>query len=195
MQDNYLIKNIKSNHPDAFKALVESHQEKVINTCHRFLNNREDAEDAAQEVFIEVYKSIDRFREESKLSTWIYRIAVTKSLDMIRKQKRKKRFGRLQQMLGFEYQSDQIPDKKELNPQQNTEAIERYTVLHNAIDSLVESQKIAITLSKLEGFSNNEIADIMKTSQSSVDSLIHRAKKNLYNKLCRYYEKHNAHSK
>jgi len=191
MPDNFSIKDIRSNNPNAFKALVENHQDKVINTCHRFLNNREDAEDAAQEVFIEVYKSIDRFREESKLSTWIYRIAVTKSLDMIRKQKRKKRFGKLQQMMGFEYQPDQIPDKKELNPLDNTESIERYNILHQAIDALVENQKVAITLSKLEGFSNNEIADIMETSQSSVDSLIHRAKKNLYNKLYRYYKKNN----
>jgi RNA polymerase sigma-70 factor (ECF subfamily) len=68
-----------------FKSMVESHQEKVRNTCFRFVNNREDADDVAQEVFIQVYKSLAHFRQEAQISTWIYRIAINKSLDFIRK--------------------------------------------------------------------------------------------------------------
>jgi len=68
-----------------FRTIVETHQEKVRSTCFRFLNNREDADDAAQEVFVQVYESLSHFRKESELSTWIYRIAVNKSLDLLRK--------------------------------------------------------------------------------------------------------------
>ena len=88
MSVDNLIENLKKGDINSFRILVNEHQRKVLNTCYRFLNNKEDAEDLTQEVFLEVYKSISSFRGESKISTWIYRIAVTKSLDFIRKKKR-----------------------------------------------------------------------------------------------------------
>jgi RNA polymerase sigma-70 factor (ECF subfamily) len=173
---------------DTFQSLVQANKDKVLNTCYGFLKNREDAEDASQEVFIEVYRSLGEFREESTLSTWIYRIAVSKSLDILRKKNRKKRFDRLKRVLGFEQSVDHLPDKKQLNPEQHISAEERSQILHKAIETLSESQKVALTLSKLEGFSNAEVADIMDISLSSVESLIHRAKKKLYSKLYHYFK-------
>jgi RNA polymerase sigma-70 factor, ECF subfamily len=64
----------------SFESLVETHQEKVLNLCYRFVHNKEDAEDVTQEVFVQVYKALDDFRGDAKVSTWIYRIACTKSL-------------------------------------------------------------------------------------------------------------------
>ena len=64
MDEKALIQSLKRNEPGAFKTMVELYQDRVLNTCYRFLFNREDAEDAAQEVFIEVYRSISSFREE-----------------------------------------------------------------------------------------------------------------------------------
>ncbi len=75
-----------------FKSIVENLQEKVRNTCFRYVNNVEDADDIAQEVFIQVYESMNNFREESQISTWVYRIAVNKSLDFLRSKKQKKTF-------------------------------------------------------------------------------------------------------
>ena len=63
-----------------FQSIVENLQEKVRNTCFRYVNNVDDADDIAQEVFVQVYESIDNFREEAQISTWVYRIAVNKSL-------------------------------------------------------------------------------------------------------------------
>ena len=85
-----LLEDVKSNQPGAFKLLVEMYQEKILNTCFRFLNNRDDAEDVAQEVFVEVYQSISQFRGNSKISTWLFRIAVTKSLDALQKKRGRK---------------------------------------------------------------------------------------------------------
>ena len=73
------------------------------------------------------------------------------------------------------------------DPEQKFTAEERSKILHEALQTLVESQKIAITLSKIEGFSNKEIASIMEISISSVESLVHRAKKNLHDTLYDYY--------
>ena len=91
MSETLFISALKSGNKNAFAALVSAHQKTVLNICYRFLLNKEDAEDIAQEVFIEVYHSIHKFRGDSALSTWIYRIATTKSLDEIKRKNRQKR--------------------------------------------------------------------------------------------------------
>lgn len=83
---------LKQGNKEAFCELVKANRKMVFNICYRFLLNKEDAEDISQEVFIEVFHSIHQFRREAKLSTWLYRIAVTKSLDEIKRLKRKKRY-------------------------------------------------------------------------------------------------------
>ena len=188
MDERILHQELACGNPAAFQQLVESHQSRVMNTCYGFVHNREDAEDIAQEVFLEVYKSIDNFREDAKLSTWIYRISVTKSLDFLRKQKRKKRFGRLKEFFGKAQDPiEQIPAPATANPQACLEKQERAQLLRQAVESLAENQKIAVTLNKYEGFSYQEVAEIMGTSVSSVESLLHRAKNNLQKKLQHYY--------
>ena len=84
----------------AFKTIVETWQNMVYNTALGIVQNAEDAEDIAQEVFVQVYQSISSFKGESKFSTWLYRITVTKSLDHERKKKRKKRFAFVRSIFG-----------------------------------------------------------------------------------------------
>lgn len=170
-----------------FNDLVAEHQDMVVNTCYRFVFNREDAEDLAQEVFIEVYRSLDKFREESKLSTWIYRIAVSKSLDHLRRLKRKKRFSSLKRIIGVDDPADSLPAPDHDNPADVLDSKERYTVLQNALDALPDNQKTAFLLSKHDGYTNQEIAEILQTTIPAVESLIHRAKKNLHSRLERHY--------
>ena len=189
MDEKALHDGLRCGNSAAFQQLVDQHQYKVINTCYGFVHNKEDAEDIAQEVFLEVYSSIATFRQESKLSTWIYRICVTKSLDFLRKQKRKKRAGFLRSMFSRDKEVEQVPSSPSTNPHANIERREREQILRQAVDALSENQKIAITLSQYEGFSYQEIADIMDTTVSAVESLIHRAKENLRKKLYHYYEK------
>jgi len=172
---------------ELFRTLVGEHQEMVINTCYRFVFNRQDAEDIAQDVFVEVFRSLDRFREESKLSTWIYRIAVTKSLDHLRRLKRKKRFTSLKRIIGAEDPTLNLPTSARDNPEETMLEGERTAVLQNALNSLPDNQKTAFLLSKQDGHTNQEIADIMETSVSAVESLVHRAKKNLQEKLQAFY--------
>jgi RNA polymerase sigma-70 factor (ECF subfamily) len=175
MDESDLVKRLKSGDRIAFGELVDTYSERVINTCYRFLLSREDAEDVSQEVFIEVYQSIRLFRGDSKLSTWIYRIAVTKSLDEIKKRKRKKRIIEIGHLLhiddvAYMIAGGAMPDS-ELNE------TEKMKEILAALDKLPDNQRIAFTLCKIEGYSNIEIAEIMKTTVSSVESLISRAKK------------------
>ena len=86
-----LIEQLKQKDEAAFKAVVETWQDMVFNTAIGIVQSAEDAEDVAQEVFVQVYESINTFKGDSKFSTWLYRITITKAMDHIRRKKRKKR--------------------------------------------------------------------------------------------------------
>jgi len=180
--EQQLIEALKSGR--SFEKLVNLYHKQVINVCYRFTPNNEDAEDTAQEVFIEVYNSVKNFRGDSKLSTWLYRIAVTKSLDLLRKRNAKKSFA----FFNFVQRDnlDFLPDCS--TPQSELEDNERRKILNKALNSLPDKQQIAITLNKLEFMTNKEIAQVMKLPVTSVDTLIHRAKKSLKEKLQGYYK-------
>ena len=78
-EETELLQRLEAKESQAFDDLVCLYQDKVVNTCYRFVHNLQDAEDVAQDVFIEIYQSLHGFRGQSSLATWIYRIAVTKS--------------------------------------------------------------------------------------------------------------------
>jgi len=190
MTEEEIIVLLKKGDEPTYKTVVEQYQRYVLNTCFRFVNSEETAEDISQEVFIQLFYSIGEFRGESKLSTWIYRIAVTKSLDYIKKNKRKKRFASIKRLFGEDEMEERIPSNDESNPEKELDKKERMQILNLALDSLPENQRIAFTLSKYDEMSYKEIADILGTSVSAVESLIHRAKNNLQKKLYNYYKKH-----
>ncbi len=183
MDDSIDIQALRNGSEEAFRALVESYQDRVYNTCAGFASSPEEAEDWAQEVFVEVYQSIGKFRGQSTLSTWIYRIAVTKSLEAIRAKKRKKRFAVILPFLDEETNAG----GGSYHPLAQLEQRELAEALHAALTHLNESQRVAFTLHTVEGLSVKEVSAIMNTSGSSVESLIHRARVNLKKELTRYY--------
>jgi RNA polymerase sigma-70 factor, ECF subfamily len=187
MNETDLIHHLKTGHPPAYDALIGQYQRMVIHTCYKFLLNQQDAEDIAQEVFIEIYQSIKNFREESKLSTWIYRIAVTKCLDEIKKRQRKKRLLEIGKMLHIEDVAHWLvgDDRADKNIEENDTMQE----IKNALNVLPDNQRIAFTLSKIDGFSNPEIAEIMNTTTVAVESLLKRAKKQVVTELEIYFKK------
>ncbi len=187
MSDPEFIKQLQTGNPAAFRRLVEENQDRIVNTCHGFLQNRQDAEDIAQNVFIEAYRSIHRFRGDSKISTWLYRIAVNKSLNHIKVQKRRRIFHSLETII-LDNREKEIPDVSDTT-ELELEKSERIAVLHKAIQSLSNNQKIAITLNKFEELSYQEVANIMGTSLSAVTALINRGKVNLQKKISNFYKK------
>ncbi|MFT6699957.1 MAG: RNA polymerase sigma factor (sigma-70 family), partial [Porticoccaceae bacterium] len=92
LEEQEFINQLRQGKQAAFGKLIEVYQQKVFSTCISFVPNNEDAEDIAQEVFLEVFKSVSNFKGEAKLSTWIFRIATNKCLEFIRKKQAKKRF-------------------------------------------------------------------------------------------------------
>lgn len=160
------------------------YQDRVYNTCLGFLKNAEDAEDMAQEVFIQVYKSYDTFLGKSEMSTWLYKIVVNKCLEQLRNSKAQKRAGQLSDIQNLELGSELF-----YHPGILLENKERAATLLQAIELLPENQQTAFTLHKVEGLSYEEIGKVMDKSTSSVESLMHRAKQKLKELLSVYYEK------
>jgi len=168
-----------------FEDVVNVFKDRVINICYSYVRKTVDAEDIAQEVFIEVFKSMDKFRGQSTLSTWIFRIASNKSLDYIRSNNRIKRGKN-----NVTYLEDSEYWKENVNAVTSADEeiidAQRRELFYNALSKLNSKQQEVYVLTQIEGMSQQEVADILKTTIKSVESMVVRARK----KLRKVLEKH-----
>ena len=183
--------NCLSNDPNPdFRTVFEAHKDRVFNTVLSLVQHRHDAEDVTQDVFVTVHESLASFRAEAQVSTWIYRIAVNKSLDFLKSKKTKKRSGFLVSLFG-EKPGDKSPplDLPDFfHPGVALERKEQAATLFRAINKLPDNQKAAFTLAKIEGLSYVEIATVLQVTVPSVESLIFRARQNLQKFLKDFYQ-------
>lgn len=170
MCDKLRIKAILEGDQQAFRNLVDDYKTIIVNTYYAFIHDKDEAEDLAQEVFIQAYQSLKKFRGDCKLSTWLYRIAVNKAINY----KKSVRYRIKRIRLGGE-STVSIASQDEL-AQEKIEKEEILSHLHQAIKKLPERQRIALILNKYEERSYKEVAEIMGISLSSVESLLFRAK-------------------
>jgi RNA polymerase sigma factor (sigma-70 family) len=182
-----LITQLQLGNESAFTKLVDEYQDMVYNTALGIVQQADDADDITQEVFIQIYQSVSSFKGDSKFSTWLYRITVSKALDHEKKKKRKKRFGFVQSLFG-DNGEEQIYPVEFNHPGVQMEKKERANELFNALKQIPDKQRIAFTLHKLEGQSYQEVAEIMNTTLYAVESLMGRAKANLRTALKTYYD-------
>ena len=185
MNEKELISRLRRGEEPAFKLLVENYQDRVYYSVLNILHNANEAEDTAQETFIQVYESIHGFKEESSLATWIYRIAVRKALEKIRKQKNRQRLHSI--ALWWMPTEEKSIDAAYLNPGISEENKEKATKIFKAISELSDNQRIAFTLIRVQGMKHEEASEIMKLSIKALESLLSRAKENLKQKLKYYY--------
>lgn len=186
LKDSNFIRRLQAQEESAFRELVQDHQRQVYNTCLGMIQSEEEAEDLAQEVFIEAFRSVDKFRADAQLSTWLYRIAVNKSLELIRRKKRKKRWAFFQAERGEAVELE--ASSNFVHPGVELENQERAQILFWAIARLSDKQRTAFTLNKIEGLSYQEVADVMEMTMASVEGLIFRARKSLQKLLYQYYQ-------
>lgn len=185
MNDRDFLISLQNGDQHAFRVLVDTWQHMVYNTVLSIVQDAQEAEDVAQETFVQVYQSVKNFRGESKLSTWIYRIAVTKALDAERKKRSKKRLANLRSWIGLDERGEEPVQFH--HPGVEMDNKERAALLFTAMRRLPENQRIAFTLIKAEGMRYEETADIMQLSVKAVEALMHRAKDNLRKHLRGYY--------
>ncbi|KAA3642453.1 MAG: RNA polymerase subunit sigma-24 [Bacteroidetes bacterium] len=156
------------------KEIYNQFADLVYTLAYKYLRNKEESEEATQDVFIKVHTKLGQFRNEAGLKTWIYKITINVCLDIIKSNQRNKR--------SIYKNSVNIEETKiglKENPESQLIQNENTELLLACVNQLSDNQKMAFLLSKEEGISNPEIAKMMNTSISSVESLIFRAKANL----------------
>jgi RNA polymerase sigma-70 factor (ECF subfamily) len=182
-EDDELIRRISEGDLSAFEKFVERYKTLIYSTCYKLLDDFLQAEDATQDVFWQIYQSAEFFRGESKVSTWVYRIAVNRSLNIIR---RNRRF-RWIKNLGSAWKEDagkNIPfSSRGEEPDRIFEEEEAKSLVRDAIDSLPEKQRMAFILHKYESLTSREISEILGVSVRTVEARIHRAKRKLQKEL------------
>ena len=152
----------------------------VYNVVLNIVQQAEEAEDVAQEVFVQAFLSIGNFRGEAKLTTWLYRIALSKALEHNRKKKARKRWGFFRTMhLDEASETESYFD----HPGVALDKKEAATILFRALRQLPEQQQAAFMMIKIQGMSYTEAAEILSTSVKGIEGLMHRAKSKLKSML------------
>lgn len=176
--DAELVAQLQQGSEAAFRTLVERYQNRIYRTVLALVQLPEEAEDVAQEVFVEVYQTIGRFRGEAALSTWLYRLATSRALKHKQRARARKRFAYFTSLLGFDNQVLYEPADNE-HPQAQLEGRQQVALLLAHIARLPDQQQVAFTLRHEQELSYEEIAAILRTTVPAVESLLFRARKTL----------------
>ena len=184
--ETQFIERLRARETAAFDRLVEERSGEIYSLLYRLTEDAEEARDLTQETFLRVFQSIDRFRGDADLKTWIYRIAVNQARNRWRSWRRRRRDSTLS--LDAPDSSDERPLSSRLpssaiNPEQETLAHERETALRNALRTLGRSYKETVILRDVEGLSYEEIAATLSISVGTVKSRLARGRLELRRKL------------
>lgn len=183
-----LVKEIQEGSNQAFRDFYGQTKSQVFTLALGYVRHREDAEEITQDVFVEVFRSASTFKGDASPTTWLYRIAVNKSLDFLKHQKRQKRFAFLTSLFDASTGDVLHHPTDFYHPGLALENQEHAAILFRAIDKLSNKQKTAYILTKIEGLSNIETAAIMVISVGAVESLLQRATENLKKQLAGLYK-------
>lgn len=185
-EDVELMLKFKQGDNAAFETLLDKYQNPIINFIYRFIGDKIEAEDLAQEVFLRVYRCAKTYLPKAKFSTWIYKISKNLALNELRRKKSAKASS-LDETISSEKGElpRQVADDKPSAPM-DLERQDLVGAVKKAIDSLPTNQKTAVILRRYEDLSYEEIAKIMGCSVSAVKSLLNRAKAALKEKLSCY---------
>lgn len=173
-----LVTQLQAGSEAAFRTLVERYQDRIYRTVLALLRSPEEAEDVAQEVFVEVHQTISRFRGDAALSTWLYRLATSRALKNRQKARAKKRFAYFTSLLGFDNAVlHEVPDHA--HPLALLEGQQQLRLLLDHVARLPDQQQVAFTLRHEQELSYGEIAAVLNVTVPAVESLLFRARQTL----------------
>jgi RNA polymerase sigma-70 factor (ECF subfamily) len=181
-----LLRRLRDRDERAFRELIEAHRDRVFNITYRMLGNRAEAEDVAQEVFISVFKTIETFREESRFSTWLYRVTVNHCKNRIKYLARRHERDRdeLDEMSHGTNGATGVPSH--VQPDRALEGAQLEVLLQAAIANLDDDQRLVVVLRDIEDLSIEEICEITGLPDGTVKSRLHRARLVLRKRLQRH---------
>lgn len=180
--DVQLMLRAKAGDEGAFTELVAAYQDRIVGIFCHLLGNQEAAEDLAQEVFLRIYRSRDKYEPKAKFSTWLFRIANNLASNSRRNKGRRREVTLNPQdsgPLGMRPEEQLLMEKSGMMPARQIGLKETQAVVRQALETLNERQQMAVLLHKFEGMSYADIGAAMKLSEAAVKSLLSRARENL----------------
>ena len=178
-----LMARIAKGDDDAFEILVNRHQASVLNLIYRFIGDRTQAKDLAQEVFLRVWQAARGYEPKAKFTTWLYRITANLCFNELKSSRRKKWFQFLRSDSDREIHGEEDFSDGSPSPEDVLLAKEQSHQITKALQSLPDNQRMALVLKRYDDLSYAEIAQIIGCSVSAVESLLVRAKRTLQEKL------------
>lgn len=176
--ERVLVSKLRRRDPEAFEALVRAHQDRVYNFCLRMLNDREEANDLVQEIFVSIHQNLDKFRMDARLSTWILRIARNHCLNRLKYLKRRGR-GRSDAFTDVSEGALQDALDGPQKPDEALNAAHERDLVRRAIARLDEEQRVLVVLRDIEQMTYEEIIEITDLAEGTVKSRLHRAREKL----------------
>lgn len=181
LNDQHYIRLVKEGDKNAFAALVDRYKDMVFTLSLKLLKDRQEAEEASQDTFLKVYKSLDKFKWESKFSTWIYKVAFNTCLDRLKKNKR------FQAIAGTDEINEQETEPI-INVLDSIEEKERKQMIQDCLQELPGEDSFLLTLYYFEEQSLEEVSKIIGITQNNVKIRLYRSRKKLASLLKARFE-------
>lgn len=167
--DLYYIRLVLRGEVEAFAHIVRQYNKMVFTIVNKIVGRREEAEDITQEIFLKVFQILDKFREESEFSTWLYRVAYNTAISELRKRKNIR--------LTFEENYDNIPDEDIIDSVDELSVEQQLVYLDTILEKMPTEDALLITMFYLNGHSIKEISEIVEQSVANIKVRLHRIRK------------------
>ena len=188
MLEGDLVKRARRGDLKAYDELVKRYQERIYATIYHMTSNHEDANDLAQESFIKAFQALKAFRGGSSFYTWLYRIAVNKTINFLKQRKNKLHFSLNDLDFNTEHNPDLVALISDKTPHRDAGLAELQNKLNEALHKLSEPHRMVVVLHDVQGVSHDEIAEIMDCNIGSVRSRLFYARQQLQGHLAEYLQ-------
>ena len=181
-----LVRRARAGDLEAYDDLIRRYQERIYATIYHMTANHEDANDLAQDTFIKGYQAIGSFKGDSSFYTWIYRIAINKTINFLKQRKNKPHLSLNDLDVNAEHDPDMIALVSDRTPRRDLALSELQERLNNAMQKLSEIHRLVVTLHDVQGLSHEEIGKIMDCNVGTVRSRLFYARQQLQAYLSDY---------
>jgi RNA polymerase sigma-70 factor (ECF subfamily) len=184
--ESVLVKRARQGDLGAYDELVRRYQERIYATVYHMTSNHEDANDLAQEAFIKAYQALKSFKGGSSFYTWVYRIAVNKTINFLKQRKNRAHLSLDDLDFNAEHDPDLVALISDKTPRREINLAELHEKLNEAMQKLSETHRLVVTLHDVQGLSHEEIAEIMECNIGTVRSRLFYARQQLQAYLSDY---------
>jgi len=184
--DVELVELARRGDTEAFGQLIDRYQQKIYNLTYHMTSNREEAEDLAQDAFLRAYKALDRFKGKSSFYTWLYRIATNRTLNHLKKRKKRWAYSLDDVDAGIERDPTLVELSAKQSPRRGASLAELQEKLNEALMTLSEKHRTVVVMHDIEGVPHDEIADVVGCSSGTIRSRLFYARQQLQAELSEY---------